>query len=75
MSLSDYEQFVYGSMFLFDTDPVAEWRKIHDFQARLIERLQRAEVVRITAEGTDLTLNVAGRTWLNSDGQPQHAFG
>ena len=68
MSLSDYEQFVYGSMFLFDTDPVAEWRKIHDFQARLIERLQRAEVVRITAEGTDLTLNVAGRTWLNSDG-------
>ena len=68
MSLSNYEQFVYGSMFLFDTDPVAEWRKIHDFQARLIERLQRAEVVRITAEGTDLTLNVAGRTWLNSDG-------
>ena len=68
MSLDEYENFVYGSMFLFATDPVAEWQKIHTFQARLIERLQRADEVRITAEGTDLTLNVKGRTWLNSDG-------
>lgn len=68
MSLIEYEQFVYSSMFLFDADPVAEWRKIHDFQARLIERLRQADEVRITAEGTDLTLKVGGRTWLNSDG-------
>ena len=68
MSLGAYEHFVYSSMFLYDADPVAAWRGVHDFQAQLIERLQRADEVRITAEGTDLTLNVAGRTWLNSDG-------
>ncbi|CAN5889083.1 aminopeptidase [soil metagenome] len=68
MSLAAYEHFVYSSMFLYDADPVAEWRKIHNFQARLIDRLQRADEVRITAAGTDLTLKVEGRTWLNSDG-------
>lgn len=68
MSLDDYETFVYGAMFLFDDDPVAGWRKLHDDQARLIERLSRAHEVRIQADGTDLTLSVKGRTWVNSDG-------
>lgn len=68
MSLSDYETFVYGAMFLFDDDPVAKWREIHGFQAKLIERLSTASEVQIKAEGTDLRLNVKGRTWINSDG-------
>lgn len=68
MSLDAYERFAYGAMFLYDADPVAKWREIHAFQARLIERLAQADEVRIVAEGTDLRLRVAGRTWLNSDG-------
>ncbi len=68
MSLSEYERFVYGAMFLFDDDPVAKWREIHDFQAHLIEHLSKAKEVHIKAEGTDLKLNVGGRTWINSDG-------
>src|SRR5438034_967660 len=39
------------------------------FQAALIERLRTARGLRIEAEGTDLTLRVEGRTWVNSDGQ------
>ena len=68
MSVSEYENFVYGAMFLFDDDPVAKWKEIHDFQAHLIEHLSRAKEVHIKAEGTDLKLNVGGRTWINSDG-------
>ena len=68
MSVSEYERFVYGAMFLFDDDPVAKWKEIHDFQAHLIERLSKAKEVHIKAEGTDLKLNVGGRTWVNSDG-------
>ena len=68
MSLDDYETFVYGAMFLFDEDPAARWRELHETQAALIERLERAQEVRILADGTDLTLSVAGRTWVNSDG-------
>lgn len=68
MSLDDYEAFVYSAMFLFDDDPAGRWRDLYETQAKLIERLSRARVVRILAEGTDLTLNVSGRTWVNSDG-------
>ncbi len=68
MSLDDYERFVYGAMFLFEDDPVTRWRNLHDEQARLIERLSRANEVRIQADGTDLTLSVGGRIWVNSDG-------
>ena len=68
MSLSDFETFVYKSMFLFDDDPVAKWKEVHDFQARLIERLKEANEVRIVAEDTDLTMSVKDRTWINSDG-------
>jgi aminopeptidase len=69
MSLDAYERFVYGAMFLFEDDPVASWGALREEQARLIERLSRANEVRIRAEGTDLTLSVAGRTWINSDGR------
>lgn len=68
MSLDDYETFVYGAMFLFNDDPASRWLELHQTQAGLIDRLTQAQEVRILAEGTDLTLNVAGRTWVNSDG-------
>ena len=69
MSLDAYERFVFGAMHLFDDDPVAAWRALADEQARLIDRLARADEVRIRAEGTDLRLRVGGRTWVNSDGK------
>ena len=50
-------------------DPVAAWSALRAFQAGLIGRLSRADVVRIEAEGTDLTLRVKDRTWVNSDGR------
>jgi len=50
-------------------DPVRSWGGLRTFQAKLIERLRSARDVRIEAEGTDLTLRVAGRTWVNSDGK------
>ncbi len=68
MSLGEYESFVYGAMFLFEDDPAAKWRALHEQQAALIERLSRARTVRIVADGTDLSLGVGGRTWVNSAG-------
>jgi aminopeptidase len=61
--------FVRGALFLDRDDPVAAWRELGAFQARLIERLADARELRIEAEGTDLTLRVDGRMWANSDGR------
>ncbi len=69
MSLPEFEDFVMRAMFLDRPDPVAAWGEVRQTQARLIERLTRADVVRIEAPGTDLTLRVGGRTWANSDGK------
>jgi aminopeptidase len=69
MATTDFAAFVQQALFLDREDPIAAWHALHGRQARLIERLSRASEIRIEAEGTDLTLSVAGRTWINSDGR------
>ncbi len=69
MSTEDYAAFVTRALFLDREDPVTAWRELSARQARLTERLATAQQIRIEAEGTDVTLDVAGRTWINSDGR------
>jgi aminopeptidase len=64
-----FAALVRRSLFLDRPDPVAAWRELSDRQARLIETLATAHEIRIEAPGTDLTLSVEGRTWINSDGR------
>jgi aminopeptidase len=68
MSLADYEEFVFEAMALYEDDPVRHWREKAREQQRLIERLEQADEVRITGPGTDLTLSILGRKFLNGDG-------
>lgn len=69
MTEAEFDAFVMRAMFLDRPDPVAAWGEVRELQARLIERLSRADTVKIEAPGTDLTLRVGGRTWANSDGK------
>lgn len=69
MTVPEYEDFVMRAMFLDRPDPVAAWGEVRAMQATLIERVSRADHIRIEAPGTDLTLRVGGRTWANSDGK------
>ncbi len=69
MARPEYAAFVNRALFLDRPDPVAAWRELSAAQARLIERLAGAAWIRIEAEGPDLSLNVEGRTWINSDGR------
>jgi len=69
MGSAQFGAFVRRALFLDRPDPAAAWAELHSFQERLIERLERADQLRIEAAGTDLTLSVAGRRWVNSDGR------
>jgi len=69
LALPDYAAFVRSALFLDRPDPVAAWGELRALQARLIDRLSTARQLRIEAAGTDLTLDVRGRTWVNSDGR------
>ncbi|NLF40246.1 aminopeptidase [bacterium] len=68
MSLGEFETFVARAMFLDKADPVAAWKRQGAGQRSLAARLQRAKTVRISSPDTDLTLSVAGRTAVSSDG-------
>ncbi|MEW6047773.1 MAG: aminopeptidase [Bacillota bacterium] len=69
MSLADYEEFVFAACHVNDPDPVAAWRRFHDEQERICQALGKADVLRIVAPDTDLTLRVGGRRWENADGR------
>ena len=69
MSLSEYEDFVYSSCFVDKDDPIAEWKKISQQQEKICKFLDQVGEIRIVGEDTDLTLNVKGRKWINSDGK------
>lgn len=69
MSTDAYRRFVYDAMFLYDDDPSARWRELGERQQLLVDRLNRADEVRLEGPGTDLRLRVRGRTWANSDGR------
>ncbi len=69
LDLADFAAFVERALFLDRPDPVRAWGELRAFQDRLIARLAPVRELRIEAEGTDLVLDVRGRTWINSDGR------
>jgi aminopeptidase len=69
MSLSDYEDFYYAACLATDGDPLTAWQRQSDQVKHLTEWIQGREEVRIQAEGTDITLGVAGRNWIPCVGE------
>ncbi len=75
MSLAEYEDFVYKAMFLDHDDPIAAWRQFSVDQQKHVDRLDSVKTLLIVAEDTNLTLSVAGRKWMNSDGHRNYPSG
>lgn len=68
MSLSEYEDFVFSACFADKENPIEEWKKLRDDQAKIVEFLETKDLIRILARDTDLSLRVGGRRWINSCG-------
>ena len=69
MSLPAYEDFYYAACLALDGDPVTAWQRQSEEVRRLTGWIQGKEEVRIQAEGTDITLGVAGRNWIPCVGE------
>ena len=69
MSLADFEDFYYRACLADDPDPLGAWKRASEECHRLAEWIEGREEVRIVAEGTDLTLGVAGRHFIPCDGE------
>jgi aminopeptidase len=68
MSLSEYEDFVYGACMPDMDDPIGYWRRFSAWQQKIVDWLKGKERVHVIGPETDLRLNVAGRTFINCNG-------
>lgn len=69
MPLAAYEDFVFTGGFLNFPDPVAQWKILSEQQQKLADFLMTKRELRFwTPQGTDLTLGIEGRKWINCDG-------
>ncbi|KRQ86479.1 Aminopeptidase 2 [Caloramator mitchellensis] len=69
MSLTEYEDFVYGAGYIDDENPVAKWEKIREEQDRICEYLNNKENLRIVSKDTDISMSIKGRKWINCAGE------
>lgn len=69
MSLEEYEDFVYGAGFLYEDDPVAKWKEMAEEQEKWVQYLNGKNELHILSVDTDITVNIAGRKWINCCGQ------
>lgn len=69
MSLSEYEDFVYGAGLLNFDDPVAKWKEISAYQERWVKYLDGKKELHILSKETDIKVSVDGRKWINCDGK------
>ena len=69
MSLTEFEEFVFNACFLNEEDPIAQWKNISRQQQHHVDWLKGHKKVHIVGEGTDLTLSIEDRIFINSDGK------
>jgi aminopeptidase len=69
MSLTEYEDFVYGAGLLDQEEPVALWKEEGKRQSRLIDWLAGKNQVTIKGPNVDLEMLIEGRTFIGASGR------
>ncbi|MGW8319694.1 MAG: aminopeptidase [Candidatus Promineifilaceae bacterium] len=69
MSLSEYQDFVYGAGLLGLDDPVAAWREESARQQRLIDWLDGHDQVKLKGSDIDLRMSIKGRKFMEASGR------
>jgi len=69
MSLSEFEDFIYGATYADTEDPIAAWDSIALEQEHLVEWLKGKDHVEVKGPNVDLSLSIADRTFINSHGK------
>jgi aminopeptidase len=69
MSLSEYEDFVYGACLPDIDDPIGYWQSFSVRQQKIVDWLEGKKRIHVTGPETDLTLSIEGRKFVNCDGR------
>jgi aminopeptidase len=69
MSLGEYEDFVYSACLPNLDDPVLFWKNFSACQQKIVDWLKGKSQVRVVGPETDLSMSIAGRSFVNCDGR------
>lgn len=69
MSLSDYQDFVYGAGLLDQDDPVVGWKAEAEKQRKIIDWLKGKDKVAIQGKDVDLRMSIKGRGFKQAAGR------
>jgi aminopeptidase len=69
MSLTDYEDFVYGACLPDINDPIGYWKNFSARQDKIVNWLKGKKTIHVVGKETDLRLSIAGRIFENCDGR------
>ncbi len=69
MSLTEYEDFVYGACMAHLDDPIVHWKQKSQEQQVLVDWLKGKDKVEVKGDHVDLTLSIKGRLFINADGK------
>ncbi len=69
MSLEEYEDFVFNACKLYDIDPMESWKKVGEFQQRIVDFLNKHTNFIYRGNDFEISFNTKGRKWINSDGK------
>lgn len=68
MSFKDYEDFVFNAIHTQEDDPITFWRSVQQSQQAAVDYMKGKKQVVLRGPNVELTLSVAGRTFMNSFG-------
>lgn len=68
MSLDEYTEFLFAACLLNDPDPVASWRAMGRRQAGYVDFLRGKKAISLKGPNIDMTMSIAGRVFMNSQG-------
>lgn len=68
MSLSQYEDFIFGACKVHLSDPIAAWQALDKFQQRLVDFLNGKKHLYVRGKNIDLQMSIEGRTFMNANG-------
>jgi aminopeptidase len=69
MSLTEYEDFVYGACLPDIDDPIGYWKRFSAWQQKIVNWLKGKKTIQVIGKETDLHLSIAGRNFENCDGK------
>ncbi len=69
MSFEEFTEYVYKTTYSDSDDPVAEWKRIHGEQQKLVDWLKGKKDVKVKGPNIDLELSIDGRVFINAAGK------